>query len=287
MSPIRYRDRDRDRDRDGDQAASRGRHRKPRQPRTNRLIRGGLLSGVVGTVAVTASTTGPAFATQQGRADTETTAELPALDGLLADSATRAAAATQDYVTEAEVRQAREAAQQQAIEEAQADAAERREREERRERAAAEAEARREAAAAAEAEAQAQAAPEPEPEPEATTGAGASPVVDYVLAQLGDGYALGSAGPDAWDCSSLVQAAYATVGVSLPRTAAEQSLSGTQVSLDAIQPGDILYWGGAGSAYHVAIYTGEGTFIGAQNSSTGVVERTLDWDPPAGAIRVL
>ncbi|MGP3967183.1 C40 family peptidase [Streptomyces sp. 6N223] len=284
MSPIHDRDR----------AATRGRHRKPRQPRTNRLIRGGLLSGVVGTVAVTAQATGPAVAAQQGRADTETTAELPALNALnelneVLDPS-RAAVATQDYATEAGARQAVETAQQRAIEEAQADAAERREREERRAAAAAAAEAAREAqqAAEAEAEAEARAAADAEAAPAPTAaGTGASGVVGYVLGQLGDGYALGSTGPDAWDCSSLVQSAFASVGVSLPRTAAEQSVAGTQISLDAIQPGDILYWGGAGSAYHVAIYTGDGAYIGAQNSSTGVVERTLDWDPPSGAVRVM
>jgi peptidoglycan DL-endopeptidase CwlO len=284
MSPIRYRDR---------AAATRGRHRKPRQPRTTRLLRGGLLSGVVGTVAMTAQATGSAVAAQQGGADTETTAELPAFNGLheVLDPS-RAAVATQDYATEASTRQAVEAAQQRAIEQAQADAAERREREERRAAAAAAAEAAREAQEAqeaAEAEAEARAAAEAQAESAAptATGVGSSAVVDYVLGQLGDAYAMGSTGPDAWDCSSLVQAAYSTVGVSLPRTAAEQSVAGTQISLDAIQPGDILYWGGAGSAYHVAIYAGDGTFIGAQNSSTGVVERTLDWDPPTGAVRVM
>ncbi len=97
---------------------------------------------------------------------------------------------------------------------------------------------------------------------------------------------MGASGPASWDCSGLVQAAYAQIGVSLPRTAAEQSVMGTQVSLDALQAGDILYWGGAGSAYHVAVYTGNGTFIGAQNPSSGVAERDLGWDAPTGAVRV-
>ncbi len=61
----------------------------------------------------------------------------------------------------------------------------------------------------------------------------------------------------------------------------------TQVSLDNLQPGDILYWGGAGSAYHVAIYVGGGQFVGAQNSSTGTVQRSMDYDRPTGAVRVL
>ena len=54
-----------------------------------------------------------------------------------------------------------------------------------------------------------------------------------------------------------------------------------------LQPGDILYWGSAGSAYHVAVYVGDGMFVGAQNPSTGVVEKPLSYDPPTGAVRVL
>ncbi|MGP4109830.1 C40 family peptidase [Streptomyces sp. 4N509B] len=258
---------------------SHGRHRKPKTGRragAARLLRGGLLTSVAGTVAVTSAP--PASA----EGPTETTAELPTLpsldlDAVVSDSAIRAAAATQDYVTDAVAREATEEAEQRAVEDARREAAERREREEARRAAAAEAEA----AAEEERLASAESAP-----PAASGGSGGS-VVSYILSQLGDAYGLGSVGPDAWDCSSLVQAAYASVGVSLPRTAAEQSVAGTQVSLDALQPGDILYWGGAGSAYHVAVYVGGGSFVGAQNSSTGVVERTLDWDPPTGAVRVM
>ncbi|MBL1065488.1 C40 family peptidase [Streptomyces sp. 7-21] len=268
----------------------RGRHRKPRQPRPSWLVRGGVLTGVAGTVAVTGAASSTASAEEN---PSETSAELPAvdpaiaLDEVLADTATRASDATHSYVTETETRQAREQAQQRAVAEARREAAERREREERRERQERE---RREAAARAEAQARAQAQQDATAQAQTqsapVTSSSGSAVVDYVRAQLGDGYVMGATGPDAWDCSSLVQAAYASVGVSLPRTAAEQSVMGTQVSLDALQPGDILYWGSAGSAYHVAIYVGGGTFIGAQNSSTGVVERSLDWDPPTGAVRV-
>jgi cell wall-associated NlpC family hydrolase len=118
------------------------------------------------------------------------------------------------------------------------------------------------------------------------TGTAAS-VVAFAEAQLGDAYIMGSTGPNAWDCSGLVQAAYRTVGVDLPRVSESQSTAGTQVSLSNLQPGDILYWGGAGSAYHTGIYVGGGQFIGAQNPSSGVVEKSLDWDPPSGAVRVL
>lgn len=115
----------------------------------------------------------------------------------------------------------------------------------------------------------------------------AAAVVAFAKAQVGDAYVSGGTGPNSWDCSGLVQAAYASVGVSLPRVSQDQSVAGTQVSLNSLQPGDILYWGSAGSAYHVAIYVGGGQFVGAQNSSTGTVQRDLSYDQPTGAVRVL
>jgi cell wall-associated NlpC family hydrolase len=122
----------------------------------------------------------------------------------------------------------------------------------------------------------------------ASTATGsAAAVVSFVQAQVGKAYVSGATGPSAYDCSGLVQAAFKQVGVSLPRVSQDQSVAGTQVSLDSLQPGDILYWGGAGSAYHVGVYVGGGMFVGAQNSSTGVVEKPLSYDPPSGAVRVL
>ncbi|WP_165990315.1 C40 family peptidase, partial [Streptomyces sp. YIM 98790] len=125
-------------------------------------------------------------------------------------------------------------------------------------------------------------ADEPAPAP---SGDG-SGIVGFALAQVGDAYVLGAGGPDAWDCSSLVQAAYANAGISLPRTSQAQSALGTAIPLSEVRPGDILYWGGRGSAWHVALYVGDGQFVGAQNPGTGVVTRSLDWDTPSGALRL-
>jgi cell wall-associated NlpC family hydrolase len=111
--------------------------------------------------------------------------------------------------------------------------------------------------------------------------------VSFVSSHLGDAYVMGGTGSSSWDCSGLVQAAYKSIGIDLPRVSQEQSTAGTQVSLNNLQPGDILYWGSAGSAYHVAIYVGGGQFIGAQNPSSGVVEHPLSYDQPTGAVRVL
>ncbi|MBD0707164.1 MULTISPECIES: C40 family peptidase [unclassified Streptomyces] len=112
-------------------------------------------------------------------------------------------------------------------------------------------------------------------------------IVAFARAQIGDSYVTGGTGPNSWDCSGLVQAAYRQAGIDLPRISYQQSSMGSSVSLSSLQPGDILYWGSRSGSYHVAIYVGGGKYVGAQNSSTGVVERSLDWDMPSGAVRIL
>ncbi|MGW6539698.1 C40 family peptidase [Streptomyces sp. NPDC055051] len=121
---------------------------------------------------------------------------------------------------------------------------------------------------------------------QASSGTAAA-IVAFARAQVGDAYVTGGTGPNSWDCSGLVQAAYANAGIDLPRISYQQSSMGSSVSLSNLQPGDILYWGSRSGSYHVAIYVGGGKYVGAQNSSTGVVERSLDWDPPSGAVRLL
>ena len=267
----------------------RGRHRRTSRSGAASLLRGGVLTGFAGTVAVT----GAADPAAAAEAPAESTGELPALHGTLAASAATAALATRDYASDTVLASAREEAEERAIAEAAQAAAERAQAEQARRQAAEEArqaQAAREQAqeqAREQAQEQAQAsATQPEPTSAPASG-GAAAVVAFVTAQLGDAYASGGTGPDVWDCSGLVQAAYASIGVSLPRVAADQSAQGTEVSLEALQPGDILYWGGRGAAYHVAIYVGGGSYIGAQNPASGVVRHDLSWDRPTGAVRVL
>lgn len=75
--------------------------------------------------------------------------------------------------------------------------------------------------------------------------------------------------------------------MSQPRVSQEQSTVGTPVQLSNLQPGDILYWGSPGSAHHTALYGGDGKFVGAQNPSTGIVEKDLSWRPDRCGTRLL
>ncbi|WP_316410027.1 C40 family peptidase [Lacticaseibacillus paracasei] len=87
-------------------------------------------------------------------------------------------------------------------------------------------------------------------------------VVNLAKQQLGKPYAWGATGPNSFDCSGLTQYVFAhAVGVNLPRVTWQQETVGKDVSLNALLPGDLLFWGSRGSTYHVAIYIGDGNMI--------------------------
>jgi cell wall-associated NlpC family hydrolase len=112
-------------------------------------------------------------------------------------------------------------------------------------------------------------------------------LIAFLKSQLGKPYVYGATGPDSYDCSGLTQAAFASVGVTLPRTSQEQSTVGTPVSTSALQPGDLIFWGGEGSAYHVGVFIGDGQYLDAANSSTPVaIHQLVDYEPD-WAVRVL
>jgi cell wall-associated NlpC family hydrolase len=92
--------------------------------------------------------------------------------------------------------------------------------------------------------------------------------VDTALAQVGDAYVWGAAGPDAFDCSGLTQYAYSAAGVSLPHSSRSQAGMGQAVSRDQLQPGDLLFYYSPTS--HVAMYIGNGQMVHASTSSKPV-----------------
>ncbi|MFI9009271.1 NlpC/P60 family protein [Actinosynnema sp. NPDC053489] len=67
----------------------------------------------------------------------------------------------------------------------------------------------------------------------------------FALSQRGKPYVYGSNGPDSWDCSSLMQAAYRSAGIAIPRTTYGQATIGRQVSRNDVKAGDlIIYYAG-------------------------------------------
>jgi len=102
----------------------------------------------------------------------------------------------------------------------------------------------------------------------------------------------GATDPDAWGCSSLVQATYATIGVQLPRTTFDQVGPGQQVFGTDLQPGDLLFIAGSDGTTarprHVGRYVGDGKVIDAKGARWGVVESAVtDWTGAVAVVRPL
>ncbi len=97
----------------------------------------------------------------------------------------------------------------------------------------------------------------------------AAAAVNYAMAQVGDSYVYGAAGPSAFDCSGLTMMSWAQAGVGLPHSSSAQYGSGPHVASNALQPGDLVFYYQPIS--HVGMYIGNGMIVHAANPSTGVV----------------
>ncbi|MFH8989185.1 C40 family peptidase [Streptomyces sp. NPDC017940] len=278
-------------------------HRKPRRSASKMALRAGVAGGVLSTLAV-AGAAGTATAAEP----VTETVELPTLTADLSAQIAQSADATAQAADSYEARAQQDAAATKAAKQAAKDQVEAAKKAEAKKKAAAKAEAEREAAAkraARDAErTQLSTQSAPSGGGSATTASNSSNssdssnvstpssgsvagVISFLKAQVGDAYVMGGTGPNSWDCSGLVQAAFKQAGVDLPRTSQAQSTAGTPVSLSNLQVGDIVYWGGAGSAYHVGVYIGGGQYLDAANPSKGVVIQDLSGYPASGAVRVL
>jgi peptidoglycan DL-endopeptidase CwlO len=111
----------------------------------------------------------------------------------------------------------------------------------------------------------------------------AGAAVQYALAQVGDAYVYGAAGPSAFDCSGLTMAAWAQAGVGLPHSSSAQFGAGPHISSSALQPGDLVFYYSPIS--HVGMYIGNGLIVHAANPGAGVLVAGLFSMPYSGAVR--
>ncbi|MFJ4711353.1 C40 family peptidase [Streptomyces sp. NPDC088785] len=265
-------------------------HRKPRRSASKMALRAGVTGGVLSTLAV-AGASGAASAAEP----VTQTIELPTLTTDLSTQVAQSADATQQAAADYQLQAERDEAFTKAADQAKKDQAEAEQKAAAKKKAAAAARAKAEREATEKAASRsterttlAAAAPAGSTETAAAPASGSvASVISFLKAQVGDAYVMGGTGPSSWDCSGLVQAAFKQAGVDLPRTSQAQSTAGTSVSLSSVQVGDILYWGGAGSAYHVGVYIGNGQYLDAANPSKGVVIQDLSGYPASGAVRVL
>ena len=125
------------------------------------------------------------------------------------------------------------------------------------------------------------------------TPAAVAAVIDFALKQLGKSYQYGATGPNTWDCSGLIQAAYAVIGVPLPRTTFDQVNAGTPIPITdpaAFRPGDLLFIPGDDGTLtapgHVGLYLGNGLVLHAPKTGDVVrVDRLANWLAELATVR--
>jgi peptidoglycan DL-endopeptidase CwlO len=102
-------------------------------------------------------------------------------------------------------------------------------------------------------------------------------VIQAALSRIGSPYSWGGSGPNAFDCSGLVQWAFQQAGISLPHSSQALASGGAPVSTDQMQPGDVVNY--YSDASHTAIYIGNGMMVHASTYGTPVRVAPVDNAP--------
>ncbi|GAA4169129.1 hypothetical protein GCM10022251_61030 [Phytohabitans flavus] len=115
--------------------------------------------------------------------------------------------------------------------------------------------------------------------------------VNFALGELGKPYVWGTEGPNTYDCSGLMWAAYRYAGYQLPRVSRDQyaATRSRSVSTSAMLPGDLVFFSSNGTAsgiHHVGMYLGEGRMVHAPNSREKVKVSTVWYSRLFAATRI-
>ena len=115
-----------------------------------------------------------------------------------------------------------------------------------------------------------------------------SDIVNFALQYVGCPYVHGGNSlTNGTDCSGFTSLVYANFGYGLSRTPSGQlSSNGRSVSLDEIQPGDIVCYGKS-RCTHVGIYIGDGQIVHAANPRKGIVVYNVGYDNILGVKNVI
>ncbi|OLZ50175.1 hydrolase [Amycolatopsis keratiniphila subsp. nogabecina] len=110
----------------------------------------------------------------------------------------------------------------------------------------------------------------------------ANDALQAALSKRGSQYEWGATGPAEFDCSGLTSWAYRQAGVDIPRTSRQQYTAGKPVSLDQLQPGDLLFYddgtGNPGAIHHVGMFVGSGKMVDAPTEGQLVDVRSMKGD---------
>jgi cell wall-associated NlpC family hydrolase len=110
--------------------------------------------------------------------------------------------------------------------------------------------------------------------PQVYTGDPGSKAAQFACAQIGKPYVWAADGPSSYDCSGLTEAAWRSVGVTLPHNAYEQKQVTARVSYANLKPGDLVFY--YSDVHHVVIYVGNGWVVSAPTFGEPVQMQKID-----------
>lgn len=106
-------------------------------------------------------------------------------------------------------------------------------------------------------------------------------IVEYALRFEGNPYVWGGTSlTNGADCSGFTQSVFRDNGISIPRTSRTQAISGRRISIDEMQPGDLIFYAKNGTINHVGIYIGNGKIIAASSPETGIKISNYNYRQP-------
>ena len=113
-------------------------------------------------------------------------------------------------------------------------------------------------------------------------------IVAYAKQFLGNPYVYGGTSlTNGADCSGFTQGVFAHFGITTGRSSRDQAAKGKEISLSAIQPGDLLFYASGSYINHVAIYIGNGQIIHSSNPTTGITITKYNYRTPCKAVTFL
>lgn len=113
-------------------------------------------------------------------------------------------------------------------------------------------------------------------------------IVAYAKQFLGNPYVYGGTSlTSGTDCSGFVMRIYEHFGISTGRSSRDQAANGRAIAIDAVQPGDLLFYASGDYINHVAIYIGGGQIIHAASSRTGIITSPANYRTPYKAATFL
>lgn len=127
-----------------------------------------------------------------------------------------------------------------------------------------------------------------QPAPSVASGTRAD-IVNYALQFVGNPYVYGGTSlTNGTDCSGFTMSIYAHFGYSLYRSSRDQIYNGTNIPVDQVKPGDLLFYSNNGRTIgHVALYIGDGKIVHASTAQTGIIVSNMYYMNPCGATRII